>query len=384
MKMSNAIQDKVRKLAHKHGTGKYFFYPFIFRENIQQLQSAFSVITYKLQAAYSVKANYYSPLLQQAKLKALSFDCASLFELNKVLDAGIEPGHIWISTPYLEPELLQKCLHLGVSINADSIQQLQQIEDQACQLKKTVRLGLRLNLTHLEQSRFGIEVSPASLKQLFKILDSTQWLELKTLHTHYSGAQRTAMAYADRAGALYDLYRNSFTRFPITQLNIGGGMAGPMPGSLLQQLKYTPPDWQDYAQAVKRQLPGFNESGLSLVVEPGMALVANTFSFLAEVLDIKNVSGNSMALLNASKLFLKPTGHKYNLPFEVAHCRTGEKANYQLMGITCMESDLLGTYNGELAVGDLFHFQNVGAYTLSYCPDFIFESPEVIFLDQHQ
>lgn len=367
-------QEALRHLAQQKGTGYYVFDRAKLRHNIQDIRAAFGP---RFDLAYSIKANYYKGVLREALEGGLCFDCASLMELQKLLASGISPDRIWVNSPFLTDALLSTAFENGVMVVADSMEQLRLICEAVSKANRSQCIGLRLNFPGLETSRFGIPLDEAVLSEMHRLL-ANSLLSLRMLHTHFSGPVRTAEAFGKRVQCLIDAYQLSFTQYPLEMLNVGGGMAGVMPASLAAQFDYDIPDWTAYAKAIKQA--GIDElpQSLKMVLEPGMALVSDTFGFLTEVISIKTIGDRSIALLNTSHLFLKPTGHKKQLFFRVIPRSDTKAGTYELAGITCMENDLLGRYKGSLAKGDLIFFENVGAYTQSYRPDFIFEAPNVV------
>ncbi|MCE7996184.1 MAG: hypothetical protein HEP71_29660 [Roseivirga sp.] len=358
------------QLAEKSGTGYYFFEKSSLRQNIAEIREAFGV---NLELCYSIKANYYPGILDEILYSGLSFDCASIMELEMLLQRQVPADHIWVNTPFLTDELLKFCADQDVMIVADSLEQLRLL----AQTERIVHIGLRLNFPSLDSSRFGIALTDETLKELHGILKNAQ-CNLRMLHTHFSGTLRSAEAFGKRVSKLTQAYTESFSDYPIELLNVGGGLAGAMPVSLAAQFDYTIPTWREYARAA--QPMGLSElpASVRLALEPGMALVSNTFGFLAEVMSMKEIAGRSIALLNTTNLFLKPSGHQKQLPFHVIKRSQSKERNHELVGISCMESDLLGHYEGSLSIGDLVAFENVGAYTQSYRPDFIFGAPDII------
>lgn len=358
------------RLAEKNGTGYYFFEESKLRQNIAEIREAFGA---NLELCYSIKANYYFGLLDQILNSGLSFDCASLMELEMLLQKQVPANRIWVNTPFLSDELLRVCSEQGIMVVADSLEQLRVL----AQTERIVHIGLRLNFPSLESSRFGIALTEDTLSELHGILKNAPFT-LRMLHTHFSGTLRSAGAFGKRVEKLTQAYKASFSDYSIELLNVGGGLAGTMPDSLAAQFDYTIPTWAEYASMASQM--GMNElpDSVRLTLEPGMALVSNTFGFLAEVISTKEIDNRSIALLNTTNLFLKPTGHQKQLPFEVIQRSRSGKGSHELVGISCMENDLLGHYEGSLNKGDLVIFQNVGAYTQSYRPDFIFGAPAII------
>ncbi len=372
--------SEIEMLASEYGTGKYVFFPPGFTPFINQIKGAFAQRSIQLSVAYSIKANYHKALLELANNEGLCFDCASIEEIDKAILSGISAENIWLNTPYLHAELLQKCIQERIKVHVDNIEQLLALQKEAERQQTKAGIGIRFNFPEVDVSRFGIEATEENISYLIVSLQQAPNLELKVLHTHYSGADRSAVKFANRAEALFKLYDSYFKNYQGLQLNLGGGISGPMTEQLAAQFVPRPATIEDYSLALQKVWKNYDLTNVSLVVEPGMAIAAHAFYYLAEVIHIKEIQGQSIALINASNIFLKPTGHNRQLSFDIISRNLGKNGKYLLAGMTCMEKDILGEYIGELAVGDLICFNNVGAYTMSYRPDFIFHEPETIIL----
>lgn len=369
------------QIAQTTGTGKFYFAKNILSNNIRQIQTAFKNSFSSFELKYSIKANYYPEIIHTANELNVQFECASLFEINYLLQLQIEANKITLNTPYLTEDLIQTCIEQNILIQVDHISQLEMIGESTKTLNKNINIGIRFNLTNIEDSRFGISNEQNQIIGLLRMLNLYNHLHLKVLHTHFSGKNRNAESLTRKADEFQKLYTTYFESFPITTINIGGGFAGHIPSVLSKQLGFESPGWITYAKSISNLANTANQNNLTLMIEPGMALVADVFYFLSEVINIKKIGNRNIALLNTSTLFLKPTAHKTNLIFDVIHINsTQQKSEFELVGISCMESDILGTFTGSLSVGDLIVFKNVGAYTLSYRPNFIFAQPEIIQL----
>ena len=357
---------------------------FIFKQqrifnSIENIRKLFQDEYNEFKLAYTIKANYYSDLILLLDKQNVLFDCASVHELEILHRAGINTNKASLNTPYLDKSLLKKCLEESVFIYADSFSQLNLINKFALQSNKTLKIGVRLSFSEYFPSRFGIEASDENLKSLLNFFDENRNLELHALNMHYSPSNRSIESFEDRISCFFDVVKKYFETSDLKLLNIGGGFSGPMSKALASQFEYEVPEWEDYSSTLKELVSTYDLKGYKIIIEPGMALVANAFDYVAEVIDIKENASNTYALLNTSTLFLKPTRHSRQLDFEInSQLKDGEAKQYQLVGMSCMESDVLGTYKGNLSIGTKIIFRNVGAYTLSFRENFIFDQPPVI------
>jgi diaminopimelate decarboxylase len=96
--------------------------------------------------------------------------------------------------------------------------------------------------------------------------------------------------------------------------------------------------------------------------------------FASKVVNIKNVRGKAIATLLGSIYNINPTLNKKNPPITI-YALGGKQDHYDDLdfgGFTCIESDYLYRhFEGELAVGDVAVFGNVGSYSIVLKPPFI-------------
>lgn len=359
-------------------TGYFLFKEDVFKRTIEHIREAFRSPHYDFTPGYSIKANYHELLIQSACEKELHFDCASLDEIKRLKELSVPSSSIWVSTPYLSRELMEFMDEEQIFVFADSFLQLNQLKDFYPSDKK-VAVGVRICLPQ-HKSRFGIEATLENITQLHSFFEQHQNIALKGLSMHYSSADRSLSNFRSRVGAFVKLYADAFQSFPVELLNFGGGFAGNMTPRLAAQFEYEIPSWQEYAHVIKTTLAAHSVPRLKVLIEPGIALAADSFDFIAEVIDIKYNKDETIALLNTSALFLKPTGHSKELDFEVEESSSSEEPvkEYLLAGMSCMEKDKIGSYKGHLQIGSNIRFKNVGSYTLSFRENFIFNQPKVL------
>jgi diaminopimelate decarboxylase len=138
------------------------------------------------------------------------------------------------------------------------------------------------------------------------------------------------------------------------------------------------PSFDDYGEAIAREFAQFaeNRPAPELILEPGLALVADAFHFVCRVLEIKSNKAMKYALVAGSVYNVRPTKSRRNLPLRripaVSEQHQQKDLSADIVGYTCMEDDVLHeNFTGPLEVGDLLVFSNVGAYSLVLKPPFI-------------
>lgn len=361
----------------KENSGFYVFKEALFQKNIAHIKQLFQSEDYQFQLNYSIKANYHQRLLEVAYKHHVVFDCASLKELLQLKELGISSKSISVNTPYLTDDFLDIIVKEGIFLYADSFQQLQKISAKISS-DENIEIGLRISLEDI-YSRFGIEATETQLLQVHSFFQKHTNIKLIALNMHYSPADRSASFFRKRVQAFIKTFVTHFTQYNIETLNVGGGFASTMSKEMANQFDYDVPTWRDYANVLKEELKKESISTIKVVIEPGMGLVADAFDFVANIIAFKQTGNKTLALLNTTTLFLKPTRHSKNLEFEVVTKQNQAQNNqeYDLVGISCIENDVLGTYKGNLDLGSKIIFKNVGAYTLSFRNNFIFDQPKI-------
>jgi diaminopimelate decarboxylase len=119
-----------------------------------------------------------------------------------------------------------------------------------------------------------------------------------------------------------------------------------MPPELESQFEGPVPDYEDYADAIATQFAAFFgklDHKPWLILEPGIALVADSMDFVAKVIDIKALHGRNLVLVNGSVYDIKPTLNKKNLPMEIIRMNVDKNTvkEFDVVGYTLF-SRMLG------------------------------------------
>ena len=121
-------------------------------------------------------------------------------------------------------------------------------------------------------------------------------------------------------------------------VNVGGGFFGHMHPDM--PFKNTP-TFNDYAQVVTDILNAndwVQKNKPTLVIEPGVAMVADAVSFVMKVVSVKMIRDETFVTVDGSAFHAKPTFHSLNLPHEIiSQTEAGSAGNIQ-----CCRLDLHG------------------------------------------
>ena len=88
------------------------------------------------------------------------------------------------------------------------------------------------------------------------------------------------------------------------------------------------------------------ENKPTLILEPGISMVANAFVFVTKVIEIKEIRDQKFVLVDGSAHNIKPSFHKKNLPMKILRQQEvdeNSKHTFHIVGYTCMEQDYLAS-----------------------------------------
>ena len=360
------------------------------RSNIRALLASFRKIYPETRLAHSYKTNYLPALCRLTHAEGAYAEVVSGVEFDLALRLAIPPERIILNGPVKSRKLLERSLLRGSLVNIDAMEEAREVLRIAEAHPATgVRVGLRCNfpLPGLRRSRFGLDAGSGDLAEAASIVRGAGNLRLEGLHGHFGG-DRSTDSYRLRTERMIALSDQIFGGVAPRWLNVGGGLAGPMPPNLRAQFKTPPPTYSDYAQAIAapmRERYGTGRDAPALVLEPGIGLFADVMELVCRVHAIKRIGEVHHAVVTGSIYNAKPTLNSFDLAVEAVPLQrpAGERRRYVVSGLTCMEIDVLHSgLEADLAVGDDLVFQNTGAYTIVLKPPFIEAAPAIVSHDQ--
>ena len=132
MRLSNYCSDAEWKKIKDFADGKETPFLVVDLEIINQKYEELTTCFPMAKVHYALKANPGQPVIELLRDKGSSFDIASIYELNKVLDAGVEPERISYGNTIKKAAHVKYAYDKGVRLFAtDSKADLQNIAEQA-------------------------------------------------------------------------------------------------------------------------------------------------------------------------------------------------------------------------------------------------------------
>ncbi|MFF2446719.1 diaminopimelate decarboxylase [Neobacillus sp. NPDC058068] len=379
----------INKLEKKLGSPFYILDVDKLRQNYHKIETAFKSRYENFIIGYSYKTNYLPFLCKELSKLGAYAEVVSRLEYDLALKIGEDPKRIIFNGPLKSQDDIHLALKNESTINIDSFYELEFVKEYALHHpNKQINVGLRLNFDisyngqsalqeGYEVSRFGICIENGNLQAGLNELAALDNIQIAGLHGHFSTRNREIESYRKITQKLCDIAKE-YRLDNLDYLDVGGGIYGELPPSFHQNA----PSFDDYAEAIcqiMNQEFSSYEKKPRLIIEPGMAMVANTFIFIAKVIETKTIREQTFVLVDGSVHNIKPTMHKHNLPMKIIRkSGTAEaKQVFNIVGYTCMEKDYLAhEILSELPEkSDYIIFENVGAYTIVFNPPFIKERP---------
>lgn len=347
------------------GTPSYVYSANTIRERFRRLDEAFAGIPHHIH--FAVKANSNLHVLRVLRSLGAGVDIVSGGELYRALEAGFSGGDVVFSGVGKTVEEIAQALDAGVQlINVESEAEVVVIDMVAGQKGVKAPIAIRVNpevtvetpheyiKTGEKGQKFGIPRDDVS--RLVDCIQDLPNVELRGLGMHL-GSQignadplrdalprlLSAIAYARQAG------------HPIAFMDVGGGLSVPY------EAHEMPADIDDYARVVRAAA---QETGLTLLLEPGRYLVAESGVLLTSVLYRKHAAGKDFVVTDAgmSDLIRPALYHAYH-GIEAVTATSGT-ITADVVGPICESGDFFAKARTlpDVKAGDLLAVRTAGAY----------------------
>lgn len=359
-----AEQCAVSDLAKEYGTPLYIYS----KATIERHWHAFD------QAAgdrphlvcYAVKANSNIAVLNVMARLGSGFDIVSKGELLRVLEAGGDPKKVVFSGVGKTSEEIAFALNLDIHcFNVESPAELDRIQQVAKRLNKVAPISLRVNpdvdagthpyiSTGLKDNKFGICIEQAPA--LYAYASTLSHINIQGVDCHIGSQLTEVLPFLDALDRVLNLVDElAQQNIIISHIDVGGGL-----GVCYNDEK--PPHPKEYAQAIAEKLNGRE---LSLIYEPGRAVMANAGILVTEVEFIKNSEEKNFAIVDAAMNdLIRPSLYQaWQAIIPVEQRDDIASVEYDVVGPICETGDFLGK-DRSLAIkaGDLLAIRSAGAY----------------------
>jgi len=353
-----------QKIVEQYGTPTYVYS----RATIERHWLAFdrAVQAHPHLICYAVKANSNLAVLNVMARLGSGFDIVSGGELARVIEAGGEPGKVVFSGVGKTEAEIEYALEVGIKcFNIESEAELHRIAKVAEQVGKVAPISIRVNpnvdagthpyiSTGLKENKFGISVEKAF--ELYQWANLQSHIEVQGVDCHIGSQLTEIEPFLDALDILLALIdRLSESGVTISHLDLGGGLG-------VTYDNEQPPEPSEYVSALMTRLEQRKE--LTILFEPGRAIMANAGILLTKVEFLKENEGKHFCIVDAAMNdLIRPSLYSAWQKIEPVVQQSRTIRNYDIVGPICETGDFLGK-NRDLAVapGDYLVVRSAGAY----------------------
>ena len=333
-------------IASEVGTPVYVYSAAAIRERVRRFRAAFDPWPHAVH--YALKANSNLAVVEVVRSAGGLVDANSGGEIEVALRAGFSPGDIVFTGVGKTPAEIDRAVGLGVkAINAESAGELERIAAAARRRGTTAAVALRVNpdvaaeshphiSTGLSRHKFGVAIREA--RSIAREAARRGGLRFAGLHVHV-GSQMLGLGPLRRAAAAaVDLARElAGDGVALEHLDLGGGLGIAYDGAAGEQ----PPSVEAYAAAL---VEAVRPSGLTLIVEPGRAVVGPAGVLLGSVVDVKpRADGVWFVVLDAGMSeLMRPALYGAYHRIALVEEREADVVTCDVVGPICESSDVFG------------------------------------------
>ncbi|CAN6334796.1 unnamed protein product [Urochloa humidicola] len=310
-----------------------------YREALQGLRSV---------VGYAVKANNNLPVLRLLRELGCGAVLVSGNELRLALQAGFDPTRCIFNGNGKTLDDLKLAAESGVFVNVDSEFDLENIVRAARATGKKVPVLLRINpdvdpqvhpyvATGNKTSKFGIRN-----EKLQWFLDSIKSysndIKLVGVHCHLGSTITKVDIFRDAAVLMVNYVDEIRAQgFELEYLNIGGGL-----GIDYHHTDAILPTPMDLINTVRELVLSRD---LTLIIEPGRSLIANTCCFVNRVTGVKTNGTKNFIVVDGSMAeLIRPSlyGAYQHIELVSPPSPGAEVATFDIVGPVCESADFLG------------------------------------------
>ena len=315
---------------------------------------------------FSMKSNSNGAILKLFSQAGGGVDIVSGGELYRALKAGMSPDKIVYSGVGKTAEEIEYALEADILMfNAESPQEIIRLNEVAGSIGKKARIAIRVNpdvdpqthpyiSTGLKENKFGIDINK-SFDEYVKASKMDN-IEVTGVSCHIGSQLTRVSPFVDALKKVKELIaRLDDSGIKIKNLDLGGGL-----GVTYNDEKPPLPD--EYAAALRENLGGM---GLTLILEPGRVIMANSGILVAKVLYTKANEDKNFTVVDAAMNDLaRPSLYGSYHSIKPVKMDSTDVINMDIVGPICESGDFLAK-NREMASlkqGDLIAVMSAGAY----------------------
>jgi len=358
----------VGNVAQRVGTPFYLYSSNTLASHVRSFTGAFKDVPHLV--CFALKANSNSAVLRLLGKEGAGADIVSGGELFRALRAGIDPRKIVYAGVGKRRDEIEYALKVGILMfNVESAEELLALDRAAQEMHSTARIALRVNpnidpkthayiSTGLKENKFGIPIEQAL--ESYQTAKALANVEVVGVHQHIGSQITEVQPFVDALEKLLGFVKElKAAGVAIRYINIGGGLG-------ITYKDETPPLPAELAKAIK---PLVKNSGCTLVLEPGRAIVGNAGILVTSALYHKDSGEKQFLIVDAGMNdLIRPSLYEaYHEIKPVVEEVTAGRAVVDVVGPICESGDFLAKDREvpEMKQGALLAVMGAGAYGFS-------------------
>ncbi len=366
----------------KFGTPLYIYDSNMIKSQYNRLKQSFKDVK-NLQINYAVKALSNISILKYMINMGSGIDAVSIQEVKLALKAGVNPKKILYTPNGVSIEEIKEVSELGVSINIDNLEVLEQFGNLNPDIPVCIRINphimaggnSKISVGHID-SKFGISIHQTP--HILRIIENTK-ININGVHMHTGSDILDVEVFLNAAEILFKIAKK-FKNLEF--IDFGSGFKVP----------YYPGDSETNIDELGVKLTErFNlfcdEYGkeLKLIFEPGKFLVSQAGKFLCRVNSIKQTTSTVFAQVDTGfNHLIRPMMYGSNHHIKNISNPDDMERYYSVVGYIC-ETDTFATNKkiSSISPGDILSFSNAGAYCFSMSSNYNsrFKPAEAFYID---
>jgi diaminopimelate decarboxylase len=349
------------EIAETYGSPVYVYDAHKIESQYKRLTNAFREVS-QLKIHYAAKALTNISVLKFVSKLGAALDTVSVQEVQLGLKAGFAAENIIYTPNGVSLSELEKVAALGVQINIDNLDVLEQFgskypETPVCiRINPHVMAGGNSNISvgHID-SKFGISIHQMPL--LLRIVENTQ-MNINGIHMHTGSDILDIEVFLHASEILFEAAKQFKN---LTFIDFGSGF----------KVSYKAHDFETNIEELGEKLSHrfnlFCENygrPLTLAFEPGKFLVSQSGYFLTKVNGIKQTTSTVFAQVDSGfNHFIRPMLYGAQHHIENISNPEGKPRFYSVVGYICETDTFANNCRiNEIKEGDVLAFHNAGAY----------------------
>lgn len=324
------------ELAETYGTPAYVVAEDDLRTRARSLKQAFEALHDDCQLVFATKAFPATAVMKVFAEEGFGCDVASGGELAIALKAGIDPKKIHLHGNAKSEHEIRLALDAGIGDvvidNHDDIEKLERLVDpnrpQPVQVRITPDVAGETHAaisTGQADSKFGFGMD--EVRDVLHRIAGSDKLQLTGLHAHIGSQLMALQPFRLAVEAMASLG-------DFTTVNLGGGLG------VAYTREQEPPRFADYARAKVEAVHEHFGKNVTIMDEPGRALVANSTVTLYRVESVKRNVSTWVSVDGGMSDNLRPMLYGARYEAEIAD-RFGHGTHCHLAGKHCESGDVI-------------------------------------------